>query len=112
MINYLNKLISKKETKENTLTMTEVITSKIEETSKEVENIYKNYPKEVNLLEFNIPFEIENIDYIMFSGKKKYAMSKNNIMVTKGYLKNKGAKDAIIFLKKHIRNDKLEELGL
>ena len=47
MINYLNKLISKKETKENTLTMTEVITQKIAETTKEVENISKNYPKEV-----------------------------------------------------------------
>lgn len=68
------------------------------------------YTGEINLLDFNIPFEIENIDYIMFSDKKKYAMSKNNIMVTKGYHKNKGAQDAIIFLKKHIRNDKLEDL--
>jgi len=64
---------------------------------------------ELDLLGFNIPFDIENIDYIMFSAKKKYVMLKNEI-ITNGYHKN--AQEAIDILKGYIRNDKIEELGI
>ena len=64
---------------------------------------------EINLLEFNIPFDIENVEYVMFSEKKRYVMLKSEI-VTRGYHKN--AQEAIDILKRYIRNDKIEELGI
>ena len=67
------------------------------------------YAVEIDLLEFNIPYDIENIEYIMFSRKKQYVMFKDE-MVTKGYHKN--AQDAIGILREYIRNDKIEELGI
>jgi DNA polymerase elongation subunit (family B) len=67
------------------------------------------YVGEIDLLEFNIPYDIEHIDYIMFSEKKRYVMQKSE-MITKGYHKN--AQDAIDILRRYIRNDKIEELGI
>lgn len=64
---------------------------------------------EIDLLEFNIPFDIENVEYVMFSEKKRYVMLKSEI-VTRGYHKN--AQEAIDILKRYIRNDKIEELGI
>ena len=70
---------------------------------------------EIDLLEFNIPFDIENVEYVMFSEKKRYVMLKNEI-VTRGYQGFyhgfKGAQEAIDILKRYIRNDKIEELGI
>ncbi len=67
------------------------------------------YAGEIDLLGFNVPYDIESIDYIMFSEKKRYVMLKSEI-VTKGYHKN--AQEAIDILKRYIRNDKIEDLGL
>lgn len=67
------------------------------------------YAGDIDLLGFNIPFDIEHVEYIMFSEKKKYVMQKNEI-VTRGHHKN--AQEAIDVLKRYIRNDKIEELGI
>jgi len=67
------------------------------------------YAGEIDLLGFNIPYDVESIDYIMFSEKKRYVMLKDEI-VTRGYHKN--AQEAISILKRYIRNDKIEDLGI
>lgn len=67
------------------------------------------YAGEIDLLEFNIPYDIENVEYIMFSKIKQYVMLKSEIM-TRGY--HKDAQEAIDVLKRYIRNDKIEELGI
>lgn len=67
------------------------------------------YVGEIDLLKFNIPYDIEQIDYIMFSEKKRYVMQKDEI-ITRGYHKN--AQEAIDILRRYIRNDKIEELGI
>jgi len=67
------------------------------------------YAGEIDLLGFNVPYDVESIDYIMFSEKKKYVMLKSEI-VTRGYHKN--TQDAIDILKRYIRNDKIEDLGI
>jgi len=67
------------------------------------------YAGEIDLLGFNVPYDVESIDYIMFSEKKKYVMLKSEI-VTRGYHKN--AQKAIDILKRYIRNDKIEDLGI
>jgi DNA polymerase elongation subunit (family B) len=67
------------------------------------------YAGEIDLLGFNVPYDIESIDYIMFSEKKKYVMLKSEI-VTRGYHKN--TQEAIDILKRYIRNDKIEDLGI
>jgi DNA polymerase elongation subunit (family B) len=67
------------------------------------------YAGDMDLLGFNIPYDIENVEYIMFSEKKKYVMLKSEI-ITRGYHKN--AQEAIDVLRRYIRNDKIEELGI
>ena len=67
------------------------------------------YVGEIDLLGFNIPYDVESVDYIMFSEKKRYVMLKSEI-VTRGYHKN--AQEAIDILKRYIRNDKIEDLGI
>jgi len=67
------------------------------------------YAGEIDLLGFNIPYDVESVDYIMFSEKKRYVMLKSEI-ITRGYHKN--AQEAIDILKRYIRNDKIEDLGI
>jgi hypothetical protein len=67
------------------------------------------YAGDVDLMDFNVPYDTEVIDYIFFSDLKKYVMAKDEI-ISKGYHKN--AQEAIDLLKRYIRNDKIEELGI
>lgn len=67
------------------------------------------YAGDIDLLNINVPYDTEVIDYIIFTEKKRYVMHKDEI-IARGYHKN--AQDAINFLKTFIRNDKIEELGL
>jgi len=67
------------------------------------------YSGELDLLGFNIPYDIEEIPYILIEEKKKLIIKKEDF-ITKGYRKD--AQRAIDLLKSLIREDKIEKLGI
>jgi len=67
------------------------------------------YCGELDLLGFNIPYDIEEIPYIYIEEKKRYVIKKESFEV-KGYRKD--AQRAIDLIKTFIRDDKIEKLGI
>jgi len=82
---------------------------------------YTEEAEEIDLLGFNLPFDIETINYIIFPEDRRYIMLKNNEneIEVRGYsVSKKGIWDklrkekAIDSLRGYIRNDKIECLGI
>jgi len=68
------------------------------------------YCDELDLLGFNINYDIEEIPYILIEEKKRYITKKEDFKA-KGY-KGKNIQTAIDLLKTLIRDDKIEKLGI
>jgi DNA polymerase elongation subunit (family B) len=68
------------------------------------------YCGELDLLGFNINYDIEEIPYILIEEKKRYITKKEDFEA-KGY-RGKNIQNAIDLLKTIIRDDKIEKLGI
>ena len=68
------------------------------------------YCGELDLLGFNVNYDIEEIPYILIEEKKRYVTKKEDFE-SKGY-RGKNVQSAIDLLKTLVREDKIEKLGL
>ena len=68
------------------------------------------YCGELDLLEFNVNYDIEEIPYILIEELKRYVIKKEDFE-SKGY-KGKNVQSAIDLLKTLVREDKIEKLGI
>ena len=71
------------------------------------------YCGELDLLGFNVNYDIEEIPYILIEEKKRYVIKKEDFE-SKGYrgYKGKNVQSAIDLLKTLVREDKIEKLGI
>ena len=71
------------------------------------------YCGELDLLGFNVNYDIEQIPYILIEEKKRYVIKKEDCE-SKGYrgYKGKNVQSAIDLLKTLVREDKIEKLGI
>ena len=68
------------------------------------------YCGELDLLGFNVNYDIEEIPYILIEEKKRYVTKKEDFE-SKGY-RGKNVQSAIDLLKTLVREDKIEKLGI
>ena len=68
------------------------------------------YCGELDLLGFNVNYDIEEIPYILIEEKKRYVIKKEDFE-SKGY-RGKNIQSAIDLLKTLVREDKIEKLGI
>jgi hypothetical protein len=68
------------------------------------------YCGELDLLGFNVNYDIEEIPYILIEDKKRFVIKKEDFE-SKGY-RGKNIQSAIDLLKTLIREDKIEKLGI
>lgn len=68
------------------------------------------YCGELDLLEFNVNYDIEEIPYILIEDLKRYVIKKEDFE-SKGY-RGKNVQRAIDLLKTLVREDKIEKLGI
>ena len=68
------------------------------------------YCGELDLLGFNVNYDIEEIPYILIEELKRYVIKKEDFE-SKGY-KGKNVQRAIDLLKTLVREDKIEKLGI
>lgn len=74
------------------------------------------YTGEIDLLEFNVPYNLEKLDYVIFSDFKKYVYYKNGKFYTYPYYyaKSKSTSEKfdnqINIIKKLIREDRIQQI--
>ena len=73
------------------------------------------YKGEIDLLDFPTPYEIKNIDYILFAGKKKFVYLKEDkisIFGEKYQWSEVESNNCVKRLKSFVRQDKINKLGV
>jgi hypothetical protein len=70
------------------------------------------YINDINLLDNNIEYTTENIDYAIFFDFKNFVLMQNGIISCHCLRVVKDKEEQINILKRYIRQDKIESIGI